>query len=127
MIGCAKCFDEELGIELLSGRMKQIRVVPDGNASGLHDVRSLSSGIAQLSSVKVNLKVNGEFIANPGVITDKWLDKGRVVYGDMKTGAEATVDRYPTPDELWAETFQESNEWRERYEIVVRHSTLPLR
>jgi subtilisin-like proprotein convertase family protein len=37
------------------------RVVPDGNASGLHDVRSLSSSIAQLTSVKVNLKVNGEF------------------------------------------------------------------
>jgi subtilisin-like proprotein convertase family protein len=37
------------------------RVVPDGNASGLHDVRSVSSAIAQIASVKVRLKINGEF------------------------------------------------------------------
>ena len=37
------------------------RVVPDGNASGLHDVRSVSSSIGSITSVKVNLKVNGEF------------------------------------------------------------------
>ena len=37
------------------------RVVPDGNASGLHDVRSVSSAIAQIAGVKVCLKINGEF------------------------------------------------------------------
>ncbi len=37
------------------------RVVPDGNASGLHDVRSVSSTIAQIASVKVRLKLTGEF------------------------------------------------------------------
>lgn len=34
----------------------------------------------------------------------------------MKTGAEAYVERYPTPDELWAEAFHEANEWRERFD-----------
>ena len=33
---------------------------------------------------------------------------------DMQTGAEIYVDRYPTPDELWARTFAEENEWRDR-------------
>jgi subtilisin-like proprotein convertase family protein len=37
------------------------RVVPDGNASGLHDVRNINSAIAQIASVKVRLKINGEF------------------------------------------------------------------
>ena len=37
------------------------RVVPDGNASGLHDVRSVSSAISQIASVKVRLKINGDF------------------------------------------------------------------
>ncbi|HWS16207.1 MAG TPA: 6-oxocyclohex-1-ene-1-carbonyl-CoA hydratase [Candidatus Methylomirabilis sp.] len=35
------------------------------------------------------LKVNGKFVANPTVTTDRMLDEyGRVVHGDFKTGAE---------------------------------------
>ena len=37
------------------------RVVPDGNASGLHDVRNVASAIANIADVKVKLKVAGEF------------------------------------------------------------------
>lgn len=37
---------------------------------------------------------------------------------DMHTGAEGYVDRYPTPDELWAETFAEENAWRIRFAAV---------
>ena len=37
------------------------RVVPDGNAAGLGDVRSVSSAIGNISSLKVGLKVTGEF------------------------------------------------------------------
>jgi len=32
------------------------------------------------------LKIDGEFIRNPGVITEQYLDDGAVVYGEMKTG-----------------------------------------
>ena len=35
------------------------------------------------------LKVDGVFVPNPGVVTDRWVDDmGRLVYGDFKTGAE---------------------------------------
>ena len=34
------------------------------------------------------LKVAGGFVANPFVVTDRWLDEGRIVFGEMKTGAE---------------------------------------
>jgi type I restriction enzyme R subunit len=37
---------------------------------------------------------------------------------DMQTGAEGDVPRYPTPDELWAETFAEANVWRDRFAAV---------
>ncbi|HRI76631.1 MAG TPA: DEAD/DEAH box helicase family protein [Alphaproteobacteria bacterium] len=37
---------------------------------------------------------------------------------DMQTGAEAYIERYPTPDELWAQTYAEANEWRERFGAV---------
>lgn len=35
------------------------------------------------------LKVDGEFVANPTVVTDQYLDQyGRIVHGEFKTGAE---------------------------------------
>jgi hypothetical protein len=37
------------------------RVVPDGNAAGLSDVRALGSAIGTISSMKVRLKIVGEF------------------------------------------------------------------
>ena len=35
--------------------------IPDGNSSGLHDVRTISSAIPRLSSVRLRLRVTGEF------------------------------------------------------------------
>jgi type I restriction enzyme R subunit len=32
--------------------------------------------------------------------------------------AEAEIQRYPTPDELWAMTFAEANAWRDRFAAV---------
>ncbi len=41
---------------------------------------------------------------------------GRRLYRiDMATGKEGYVERYPTPDELWAEVFNIPNEWRDRF------------
>lgn len=37
---------------------------------------------------------------------------------DMETGAETDVDRYPTPEELWQQTFAVENEWRNRFAAV---------
>ncbi len=34
---------------------------------------------------------------------------------DLETGAEGYITHYPSPDELWAETFAEENEWRDRF------------
>ena len=42
-----------------------------------------------LTEVVPALKVNGEFVANPLVIVDKWVDdKGQIVYGKSKTGED---------------------------------------
>jgi type I restriction enzyme R subunit len=34
---------------------------------------------------------------------------------DMHNGKEGYVGRYPTPDELWAQTFSKQNNWRDRF------------
>ncbi|MCC7242839.1 MAG: 6-oxocyclohex-1-ene-1-carbonyl-CoA hydratase [Acidobacteria bacterium] len=39
-----------------------------------------------LTAVVPALKVDGRFVPNPFVITDRWLDEGRIVYGEMKSG-----------------------------------------
>jgi len=35
------------------------------------------------------LKVDGKFVPNPLVITDRWVEGGQIVYGEFKTGEEA--------------------------------------
>ena len=42
-----------------------------------------------ISEVVPTLKLDGKFIPNPMVVTDRWTDEfGRLVYGDFKTGEE---------------------------------------
>jgi len=42
-----------------------------------------------LTEIVPSLKVNGEFIANPMVYSDKWVNsKGEIIYGKMKSGEE---------------------------------------
>jgi type I restriction enzyme R subunit len=37
---------------------------------------------------------------------------------DLQTGEEGSVEGYPSPDELWVETFAKQNVWRERFGAV---------
>ncbi|GMV23424.1 MAG: hypothetical protein AMXMBFR57_33730 [Acidimicrobiia bacterium] len=39
-----------------------------------------------LTAVTPALRLNGQFVPNPLVITDRWLDEGRIVYGQFKSG-----------------------------------------
>jgi 6-oxo-cyclohex-1-ene-carbonyl-CoA hydrolase len=41
-----------------------------------------------LTRVVPALKLDGRFVPNPLVVTDRWLEDGRIVHGDFKTGAE---------------------------------------
>ncbi len=39
------------------------------------------------------LKVDGEWVRNPTIMTDKYVENGEIVYGEYKTGAEAKEAR----------------------------------
>ncbi len=44
---------------------------------------------------------------------------GKGIYRvDMETGEEGYVSGYPSPDELWNETFTEPNNWRDRFSAI---------
>lgn len=48
-----------------------------------------------------------------------YATNGQGIYGiDMQTGKEGELRRYPTPDELWEQTFAKANVWRDRFADV---------
>lgn len=67
-----------------------------------------TDGLAQAKAYAQRLQARFAFSTN-----------GRRIYRvDMTTGAEAYIETYPTPDELWAEVFKTKNEWRDRFAAV---------
>jgi type I restriction enzyme R subunit len=68
----------------------------------------LTEGVAQAKNYAGKLAIRHTYATN-----------GRGIYGiDMETGKEGEVATYPTPDELWALTFAETNAWRDRFAAV---------
>ncbi|MEI2678422.1 MAG: DEAD/DEAH box helicase family protein [Burkholderiaceae bacterium] len=74
--------------------------------------KPLTEGVGQAKSYAAKLAVRFTYATN-----------GQAIYGiDMTTGAEGDVAHYPSPDELWALTFAESDAataaWRDRFAAV---------
>ena len=70
--------------------------------------KPLTEGVAQAKDYAAKMAVRFAYATN-----------GRGIYGiDMETGKEGELPRYPTPDELWALTFAETNAWRDRFAAV---------
>lgn len=70
--------------------------------------KSHTEGLAQAKQYAKKLAVRFTYATN-----------GQAIYGvDMTTGEEGDVACYPSPDELWAKTFAESNVWRDRFAAV---------
>lgn len=70
--------------------------------------KPLTEGVGQAKSYAAKLTVRYTYATN-----------GQAIYGiDMATGAEGEVTSYPSPDELWQQTFAEANAWRDRFAAV---------
>jgi type I restriction enzyme R subunit len=71
--------------------------------------KSYTEGVGQAKDYAACLQTRFAFATN-----------GREIYRiDMHTGAEELIDRWPTPDELWAATCAEANRWRDRFAAVA--------
>ena len=71
-----------------------------------------TEGVGQTKSYASKLAVRFAYATN-----------GQKIYGiDMATGAEGDLPQYPSPDELWAQTFAEADEssavWRDRFAAI---------
>jgi type I restriction enzyme R subunit len=70
--------------------------------------KSYTEGVGQAKDYAACLQTRFAFATN-----------GREIYRiDMATGAEGLMERWPTPDELWAATFAEPNRWRDCFAAV---------
>lgn len=68
-----------------------------------------TEGVGQAKEYADKLKVRFTFATN-----------GQQIYMiDMKEGKEWDIDSFPSPDDLWALTFAEADEWRERFGEVA--------
>ena len=69
------------------------------------DEKDVSEGVAQAKQYAKMLNIRFTYATN-----------GDKIYSmDMETGEEQEVSAYPTPDELWAWTFGDADEWRDKF------------
>ncbi len=67
-----------------------------------------TEGLAQAKTYASKLRARFAYATN-----------GQRLYGvDMQSGAEGEIKAYPSPQELWNQTFAEANDWRERFAAV---------
>lgn len=70
--------------------------------------QALTEGVAQAKNYAGKLEVRFTYATN-----------GQGVYGiDMQEGTEGELPSYPKPDELWALTFAQQNDWRDRFAAI---------
>lgn len=68
----------------------------------------VTEGLGQAKNYAEKLAVRHAYATN-----------GQGIYTvDMETGQEGDVAAYPSPEELWAKTFPQPNEWRDQFAAV---------
>ena len=68
----------------------------------------LTEGVAQAKNYAAKLAIRYAYSTN-----------GQDIYRiDMQAGTEGAVTGYPTPEELWNQTFSQANAWRDRFAAV---------
>ncbi len=93
----------EIADYILVYKNRKIGVI-EAKAEGL----LASEGVAQAKSYASKLQVDYAYTTN-----------GKEIYEmGMRTGKEWYLERFPTPDELWSETFSNQNEWKEKFDEV---------
>jgi type I restriction enzyme R subunit len=67
-----------------------------------------TEGLAQAKAYAAKLETRFTYATN-----------GKQIYAvDMQSGREQDVLRFPSPEELWHQTFAEANQWRDRFNSV---------
>lgn len=93
----------EIADYILVYKNRKIGVI-EAKAEGISE----SEGVMQAKSYAEKLQIDYTYATN-----------GKKIYEiGMKTGKEWYLDRFPTPDELWAANFSDQNEWKTKFDEV---------
>jgi type I restriction enzyme R subunit len=71
--------------------------------------KDVLDGVGQAKAYAAKLAIDFTYSSN-----------GKEIYQiSMKTGKEGVVAVFPSPDELWARTYSDQNEWKEKFAAIV--------
>lgn len=103
LVGAGKRSKADIADYVLIYQGQQLAVVEAKKKS-----LSVTEGLAQAKRYAQKLKVRFAYSTN-----------GVGIYRvDMETGKEGPVDNYPSPQDLWNETYAVANTWRERFAAI---------
>jgi len=103
LIGGGKRSKQDIADYVLTFNGQKLAVI-EAKRVGLPD----TEGVAQAKRYATKLQIRFAYSTN-----------GQGIYRiDMDTGEEGYVDGYPTPQELWNDTFTAPNPWRDRFAQV---------
>ena len=88
------------------------------------DELDVSEGVGQAKDYAQKLRIPTTYSTNGNKIYEinySKNEKGEIKInkdGEMIVTSEAEVDKFPSPDELWAKTFKDKNEWSSKFDDV---------
>jgi len=72
------------------------------------DGQEANEGVAQAKAYAEKLCIDYTYATN-----------GKEIYQiSMKHGKENTIAAFPTPDELWNQTFSDQNDWKDKFDLI---------
>ena len=88
------------------------------------DELDVSEGVGQAKDYAQKLRIPTTYSTNGNKIYEinySKNEKGEIKInkdGEMIVTSEAEVDKFPSPEELWAKTFKDKNEWSSKFDDV---------
>ena len=88
------------------------------------DELDVSEGVGQAKDYAQKLRIPTTYSTNGNKIYEinySKNEKGEIKInndGEMIITSEAEVDKFPSPEELWAKTFKDKNEWSSKFDDV---------
>jgi len=88
------------------------------------DELDVSEGVGQAKDYAQKLRIPTTYSTNGNKIYEinySKNEKGEIKInkdGEMIITSEAEVDKFPSPEELWAKTFKDKNEWSSKFDNV---------
>ena len=80
------------------------------------DELPVSEGVSQAKDYAQKLKINTAYSSNGHKIYE--INYSKNEKGEMFITSEGEVEKFPSPEELWAKTFKDKNEWSSKFDSI---------